>query len=174
MDYSEQTSKALGQKGSKWSAEEDEKLVMLYESGLPWVEIAAHFEGRTVGSCQTRYSRALFEGENRRTKWSDEDSLRLKELREKSDMDWVQIATHFEGRAVNSCQVRYYNHLYEGEKRILLPWSDEESLRLKDLKEKSDMRWAQIATHFEGRSLILVIVDIIIIWAIKRISERKE
>jgi hypothetical protein len=55
-----QTSKALGKKGSKWSAEEDEKLVMLHESGLTWVEIAAHFEGRKVRSCQADTVLSIF------------------------------------------------------------------------------------------------------------------
>jgi hypothetical protein len=49
--------------------------------------------------------------------WSDEDSLKLKELREKSDMSWVQIAAHFEGRTMEACRNRYYNALFEGEKQ---------------------------------------------------------
>jgi hypothetical protein len=99
---------------------------------------------------QERYSSVLFEGE-KQIRWSDEDSLKLKELKEESDMSWVQIATHFEGRAVSSCKERYYAYLFEGEKRIQLPWTDEDSLKLKELREKNDMSWVQIADHFEGR-----------------------
>jgi hypothetical protein len=145
-------SKALGEKGSKWSAEEDEKLIMLHESGLPWAQVADHFAGRTVGSCKYRYRNHLFEGEKRiQISWSAEDSLKLKELKDNSDMSWVQIAAHFEGRAVGSCKYRYRNYLFEGEEQIR--WSDEESLKLKELKEMSDMSWAQITAHFEGRTV---------------------
>jgi hypothetical protein len=134
-----------------WSAEADEKLKNLYESGLPWVEIADHFEGRTKDSCKGRYY-YLYEGEKRiNLPWSDEDSLRLKELKEKSNMSWVRIAAHFEGRTIAACLQRYGNVLFEGEKQI--PWSDEELLKLKELKEKNNMSWVQIGTHFKDRNV---------------------
>jgi hypothetical protein len=45
---------------------------------------------------------------NRRVWGSDEDSLKLKEMKEKNEMSSAQIATHFEGRAMDACTTRYY------------------------------------------------------------------
>lgn len=98
-----------------WSREEDELLTQLRSEGKSWPDIYKTFPSRSFAAVHSRLSQKKLRSERqvpkaptaRRQRWTEEDDLRLRELREKG-IPIHEIATHFPGRSATSVQVHYY------------------------------------------------------------------
>ncbi|KAK5937005.1 hypothetical protein PMZ80_010754 [Knufia obscura] len=82
-------SESPAKKQSKWSAEEDAKIIQLRGEGMKWEDISKHLPGRSAISCRLHYQNYL----ERRSEWDEDRKNKLARLYErfKADM-WAKIA----------------------------------------------------------------------------------
>jgi hypothetical protein len=66
-------------KQSKWSAEENEKIIELRGRKLKWEDVARHLPGRSHISCRLHYQNYL----ERRSEWDEESKNKLARLYER-------------------------------------------------------------------------------------------
>lgn len=98
----------------KWTKEDDEKLLRLRNSGLAWEEVAKSFPLSTLESMRSRFRSVGGQPEGRGTKWTDEESERLKHLFETAVKDkgghprWDDIAAQMPGRTALQCNKKYH------------------------------------------------------------------
>jgi hypothetical protein len=84
-------------KFAHWTKKQEMMLKSLKGKGYNWAKIAESFPGRTLQSCQQRYSSYVNVGENRvQVSWPKEHDLLLKKLKEKG-LKWPKIAKSFPG-----------------------------------------------------------------------------
>ncbi|RMZ77974.1 hypothetical protein DV738_g4139, partial [Chaetothyriales sp. CBS 135597] len=76
-------------KQSKWSSEEDARIIQLRGDGMKWEDISRHLPGRSAISCRLHYQNYL----ERRSEWDEDRKNKLAKLYErfKADM-WSRIA----------------------------------------------------------------------------------
>lgn len=66
-------------KQSKWSAEEDTKIIHLRQDGMKWEDISKHLPGRSAISCRLHYQNYL----ERRSEWDEDRKNKLARLYER-------------------------------------------------------------------------------------------
>ena len=82
----------------------------LRERGKTWAEIVkAKFPGRTVNACSTFFSRTGGASAWARGKWTSEDDVRVRKLRNEGK-SWLEIAK-LEGRTALACSRRHNRRL---------------------------------------------------------------
>ncbi|OQV09671.1 Myb-like DNA-binding domain-containing protein [Cladophialophora immunda] len=76
-------------KKSKWSAEEDAKIIQLRQDGMKWEDISRHLPGRSANSCRLRYQNYL----EKKGDWDEnqKDMLARLYVRFREDM-WARVA----------------------------------------------------------------------------------
>ncbi|KAI1614804.1 MYB DNA-binding domain-containing protein [Exophiala viscosa] len=76
-------------KQSKWSPEEDTKIIQLRQDGMKWEDISKHLPGRSAISCRLHYQNYL----ERRSEWDEDRKNRLARLYERFRADmWARVA----------------------------------------------------------------------------------
>ncbi|KAL2401683.1 hypothetical protein ABEF93_007878 [Exophiala dermatitidis] len=76
-------------KQSKWSPEEDAKIIQLRQDGMKWEDISKHLPGRSAISCRLHYQNYL----ERRSEWDEDRKNKLARLYERFRADmWARIA----------------------------------------------------------------------------------
>ncbi|KAK3115358.1 hypothetical protein LTR53_005400 [Teratosphaeriaceae sp. CCFEE 6253] len=76
-------------KQSKWSGDEDARIVELRGRNLKWEDVARHLPGRSAISCRLRFQNYL----ERRAEWDEEKKNKLARLYERFKKDmWEKIA----------------------------------------------------------------------------------
>jgi hypothetical protein len=91
-------------------------------------------------ACRDRYNNHLKKGEKRaqHVAWSNEDELRIIEMKENEKRSWKDIAKCFTGRSSVACRNRYSSVLKKGEKRAYLAqvaWTNGDDLRIIEMRE---------------------------------------
>ena len=66
-------------KQSKWSPEEDAKIIQLRGEGMKWEDISRHLPGRSAISCRLHYQNYL----ERRSEWDEDRKNKLARLYER-------------------------------------------------------------------------------------------
>ena len=66
-------------KQSKWSPEEDSKIIQLRQDGMKWEDISKHLPGRSAISCRLHYQNYL----ERRSEWDEDRKNKLARLYER-------------------------------------------------------------------------------------------
>lgn len=66
-------------KQSKWSAEEDARIIQLRGDGMKWEDISKHLPGRSAISCRLHYQNYL----ERRSEWDEDRKNKLARLYER-------------------------------------------------------------------------------------------
>lgn len=66
-------------KQSKWSVEEDAKIIQLRGEGMKWEDISKHLPGRSAISCRLHYQNYL----ERRSEWDEDRKNKLARLYER-------------------------------------------------------------------------------------------
>ena len=66
-------------KQSKWSPEEDQKIIQLRGDGMKWEDISKHLPGRSAISCRLHYQNYL----ERRSEWDEDRKNKLARLYER-------------------------------------------------------------------------------------------
>lgn len=66
-------------KQSKWSPEEDTKIIQLRQDGMKWEDISKHLPGRSAISCRLHYQNYL----ERRSEWDEDRKNKLARLYER-------------------------------------------------------------------------------------------
>ncbi|OAL25893.1 hypothetical protein AYO22_04520 [Fonsecaea multimorphosa] len=66
-------------KQSKWSPEEDAKIIQLRQDGMKWEDISKHLPGRSAISCRLHYQNYL----ERRSEWDEDRKNKLARLYER-------------------------------------------------------------------------------------------
>lgn len=66
-------------KQSKWSSEEDAKIIQLRGDGMKWEDISKHLPGRSAISCRLHYQNYL----ERRSEWDEDRKNKLARLYER-------------------------------------------------------------------------------------------
>ena len=79
-------------KQSKWSPEEDTKIIQLRGEGMKWEDISKHLPGRSAISCRLHYQNYL----ERRSEWDEDRKNKLARLYER----------YVEQRGTRSCHTR--------------------------------------------------------------------
>ncbi|KAK4102612.1 hypothetical protein N658DRAFT_423546, partial [Parathielavia hyrcaniae] len=83
------TAESPAKRQSKWSAEEDAKIIDLRGSGMKWDDISKHLPGRSSISCRLHYQNYL----ERRAEWDEERKNKLARLYERFKPDmWARVA----------------------------------------------------------------------------------
>jgi len=72
-------SESPAKKQSKWSAEEDAKIIQLRGDGMKWEDISKHLPGRSAISCRLHYQNYL----ERRSEWDEDRKNKLARLYER-------------------------------------------------------------------------------------------
>ncbi|KIX99196.1 uncharacterized protein Z520_04772 [Fonsecaea multimorphosa CBS 102226] len=76
-------------KQSKWSPEEDAKIIQLRQDGMKWEDISKHLPGRSAISCRLHYQNYL----ERRSEWDEDRKNKLARLYERFRADmWARVA----------------------------------------------------------------------------------
>lgn len=73
------TSESPAKKQSKWSPEEDTKIIQLRGDGMKWEDISKHLPGRSAISCRLHYQNYL----ERRSEWDEDRKNKLARLYER-------------------------------------------------------------------------------------------
>lgn len=85
-------------------------------SDLNWPTISEAFEGRrSVKQCRERWNNHL-DPSLLKTKWSDEDDQRLRELQSELGNSWTRIAANMPGRSENEVKNRWYSWIQKHRK----------------------------------------------------------
>jgi hypothetical protein len=66
-------------KQSKWSPDEDSKIIQLRQDGMKWEDISKHLPGRSAISCRLHYQNYL----ERRSEWDEDRKNKLARLYER-------------------------------------------------------------------------------------------
>jgi hypothetical protein len=66
-------------KQSKWSPDEDAKIIQLRGEGMKWEDISKHLPGRSAISCRLHYQNYL----ERRSEWDEDRKNKLARLYER-------------------------------------------------------------------------------------------
>jgi len=64
---------------SKWSPDEDSKIIQLRQDGMKWEDISKHLPGRSAISCRLHYQNYL----ERRSEWDEDRKNKLARLYER-------------------------------------------------------------------------------------------
>lgn len=72
-------SESPAKKQSKWSADEDAKIIQLRGDGMKWEDISKHLPGRSAISCRLHYQNYL----ERRSEWDEDRKNKLARLYER-------------------------------------------------------------------------------------------
>jgi Myb-like DNA-binding domain len=72
-------SESPAKKQSKWSPEEDAKIIQLRGDGMKWEDISKHLPGRSAISCRLHYQNYL----ERRSEWDEDRKNKLARLYER-------------------------------------------------------------------------------------------
>ncbi|KAK6362501.1 hypothetical protein LTS17_012793 [Exophiala oligosperma] len=76
-------------KQSKWSPEEDTKIIHLRHDGMKWEDISKHLPGRSAISCRLHYQNYL----ERRSEWDEDRKNKLARLYERFRAEmWLKAA----------------------------------------------------------------------------------
>ncbi|EXJ93323.1 hypothetical protein A1O1_01715 [Capronia coronata CBS 617.96] len=76
-------------KQSKWSPEEDSRIIQLRQDGMKWEDISKHLPGRSAISCRLHYQNYL----ERRSEWDEDRKNKLARLYERFRADmWARVA----------------------------------------------------------------------------------
>jgi broad specificity phosphatase PhoE len=140
-------------KGVEWSNDDDLRIIEMWENEKKsWKDIAKCFTGRSSRACQTRYYRAR-KGGDKREKWSNDDDLRIIEMKENEKKSWADIAECFTGRTLCACRDRYGYVLKKGEKKANgVFWTNDDDLRIIEMRENGKKSFTDIAKCFTGRT----------------------
>lgn len=76
---------------SKWSNEENQRIIELRGTGMKWEEVARYLPGRTALSCRLHYQNFL----ERRAEWDEEKKNKLARLYERYVLEFLCI-NHFQ------------------------------------------------------------------------------
>lgn len=83
---------------------------------LNWPAIADAFDGRrSVKQCRERWNNHL-DPSLLKTKWTDQDDRRLRELQSELGNTWTRIAANMPGRSENEVKNRWYSWLQKHRK----------------------------------------------------------
>eukprot|EP00300_Choanocystis_sp_HF-7_P002661 c12014_g1_i1.p1 GENE.c12014_g1_i1~~c12014_g1_i1.p1 ORF type:complete len:319 (-),score=27.44 c12014_g1_i1:499-1455(-) len=89
------------------------------------------------------------ETQTKRSRWSDDEDKKLRQLVDQHGSDWGLIATFLPGRNGRSCSVRWNGKLKPG--LASGPFEDWEDSMLVCLVEQNGKKWSLISTKFDGR-----------------------
>lgn len=78
-DRSSLTTESPAKKQSKWSPEEDARIIQLRGDGMKWEDISKHLPGRSAISCRLHYQNYL----ERRSEWDEDRKNKLARLYER-------------------------------------------------------------------------------------------
>lgn len=87
-------SESPAKKQSKWSPDEDAKIIQLRGDGMKWEDISKHLPGRSAISCRLHYQNYL----ERRSEWDEDRKNKLARLYER----------YAEKRCTRSCATKYW------------------------------------------------------------------
>jgi hypothetical protein len=75
----DQLTQSPAKKQSKWSPDEDAKIIQLRQEGMKWEDISKHLPGRSAISCRLHYQNYL----ERRSEWDEDRKNKLARLYER-------------------------------------------------------------------------------------------
>lgn len=85
-----------------------------------------------------------------KSKFSDDEDIKLLELVEKYGENWSQIASEMDGRNVRQCRERWRNYLSPDVANR--PWTEEEDKLLDEKYAQFGPKWKHIASFFAKRT----------------------
>ncbi len=149
-------------KKSKWTTDEDEKLISAVEKNregdvIFWQKVSEEVDGRSKQQCQHRWE-VTFNSKFKRGSWTAEEDMRLRELVAEYPADrsipWVKVAERLSGRSNQQCLKRWVGTL--NPKYNKGPWTEEEDAKLREIVEKyginEKISWVKVAKEVDGRS----------------------
>lgn len=92
-------------KQSKWTPEEDRKIIELRGMGWKWDDISKELPGRSAISCRLHYQNYL----ERRSEWSEEKKDRLARLYERYDISSIISSSSLQ---LSQDELLYYSQFY--------------------------------------------------------------
>jgi hypothetical protein len=140
---------------SKWSTEEDEKLMEAVQKlGKDWVAVAMLVPGRTNNQCRSRWLNALDPAnDGGKGKWSPQEDGKLAEAVQKHGKDcWVKVPAMVSSRTRNQCHQRCSTKLDPANGKNLGKWTPAEDVKLKKAVKKHDNNWVAISCCDGSRS----------------------
>ena len=139
----------------EFTQEEDELLLELGKTDMPWKDRAKRFDGRSISSLKSRYLKLLPPEQPRSRRWTRREEEQLIEA-VKSDMTLAEIAEQI-GRSYEVVRKRVRklqksNQIDPALKRKGRLYTAAEVERLYEMVERG-MRWDDIAKEFPGRTV---------------------
>ena len=146
------TPKNQSSKVTKWTEEEDQKLIALVSESKTsnWVELAQQFENKTAQQLSERYEKVLNPSLIKGSWTREEDQKIIEFVKANGTKSWSKLSTTLPGRIGKQCRERWKNHLNPDVNRD--PWSPEEDQILIQLHSELGNQWVKIAEHLPGRS----------------------
>lgn len=137
----------------KWTAEQDEALkkAVKKHNERNWKEIAKEVEGRTHVQCLQRWKKVIRPGLVK-GHWSpEEDAILTRLMAEPANVgSWSDVADQIPGRTAKQCRERWCLNINPNINKG--PWSEEEDKKLMHYQQILGNKWAEIATHLDGRT----------------------
>ncbi|KAJ3448062.1 snRNA-activating protein complex subunit [Anaeramoeba flamelloides] len=136
---------------TKWSKEDDEKLVELVGNSkiVEWDVIGTHFEQFSVTDCLKRF-RFIKNITKCKGPWNKtEDDLLRYAIKKLGDSSWLNIASLVTGRNSKQCRERWCNQINPNINHSPFSLEEEELLIAKQLELGN--KWSKIAKFFKGR-----------------------
>ena len=146
-------SKNQGHKNQKWSAEDDEKLMMFVqnkENDVNWNELTTFFTDKTAQQIMERWKKVLDPTLTKGSWTGEEDKIIINYVQRYGTKSWTKLAALLPGRVGKQCRERWMHHL--DPKINHGPWLPAEDKKIIELHEKFGNKWTLIAAQIPNRT----------------------
>lgn len=143
---------------SRWSKEEDNKLVSLIDKAefiqahKKWKKVSKFFPYKNAKQCFNRYNR--IKSQVKKGKWTYEEDIKISKHIQTYGFNWSKISKFVVSRSPKQIRDRYVNYLNPF--LISSKFTEEEDCTLLSLVRELGYKWVKISSILIGRSPVMI------------------
>ena len=151
-------SKSIKKTYSRWSKEEDNKLISLIDKAefiqaqKKWKKVSKFFPFKNAKQCFNRYNR--IKSQVKKGKWTNDEDIKIRKYVQTYGLNWSKISKFVVSRSPKQIRDRYVNYLNPF--LINSKFTEEEDCTLLSLVKELGFKWVKISSILIGRSPVVI------------------